>query len=178
MRLRDGLRVVRRTATEVQVGADPRWAVRIDGLPATDTERLPDLLADPAVMHLLTQAGLTQHEPVASLQTAPATVDARVWSLLRHDPDGAEIVRARGRRVVAVLGLGPTGLGIAAGLASAGVGTVLLDDDGSVRPVDVAPTAFRWTDVGSARTAVGARLLRDVAPHVSTDSARPPEVVV
>jgi hypothetical protein len=178
MRLRDGLRVVRRTATEVQVGTDPRWAVRIDGLPATDAERLSDLLADPAVVDLLTRARLTQQEPVAPLQTAPASVDARVWSLLRRDADGADIVRARGRRIVAVLGLGPTGLGIAAGLATAGVGTVLLDDDEVVRAVDVGPAGFRWTDVGSARTAVAARVLRDLAPHVSTDSVRPPEIVV
>jgi hypothetical protein len=105
-------------------------------------------------------------------------MDAQVWSLLSPGADGAAIVRARERRVVAVLGLGPTGLGIAAGLAAAGVGTVLLDDAGPVRPVDVGPTGFRWTDVGSARTSVASRLLRDIAPRVSTDSVRPPEVVV
>ena len=179
MRLRDGLRVVRRTATEVQVGTDPRWAVRLTDLPTTDAERLPELLtADPVLVDLLTQARLTQEGPPAAGLSGPAAVDGQVWSLLRPGADGPSVVRARARRVVAVLGLGPTGLGTAAGLASAGVGTVLLDDDGPVRPVDVGPTGFRWTDVGSARTSVASRLLRDVAPHVSTDSARPPDVVV
>lgn len=179
MRLRDGLRVVRRTATEIQVGTDPRWAVRLTDLPSTDAEQLPELLtADPVLADLLTQARLTQEGPGGTVPAGPAVVDAQVLSLLRPGADGPTIVQARERRVVAVLGLGPTGLGIAAGLASAGVGTVLLDDGGPVRPVDVGPTGYRWTDVGSARTSVAARLLRDVAPRVSTESVRPPEIVV
>ncbi len=177
MRLRDGLRVLRRTDTEVQVGTDPRWAVRITDVPAgidlTDLRTI-----DPAVLDLLTAARLTQDETDVPVPSGPAAVDAQVRSLLGERADGHAVVRARGDRVVAVLGLGPTGLGIAVGLASAGVGTVLVDDDGRVRPVDVGPSGYRWTDVGSARCAVAARLLRDVAPRVSTESARPPELVV
>ena len=37
MRLRAGLRVLRRTATEVQVGTDPRWAVRLPDLTPDET---------------------------------------------------------------------------------------------------------------------------------------------
>ncbi|HWJ85288.1 MAG TPA: hypothetical protein VNR62_07665 [Cellulomonas sp.] len=44
MRLRDGLRIVRRSETEVQVGTDPRWAVRITGL--TPDEVVALLAAD------------------------------------------------------------------------------------------------------------------------------------
>ena len=40
MRLRTGLRVLRRTATEVQVGTDPRWAVRLPGLTPAEADLL------------------------------------------------------------------------------------------------------------------------------------------
>jgi len=180
MRLRGGLRVLRRSATEVQVGTDPRWAVRLTDLPAAELDLLPDLDAvEPSLARLLAQAYLTRDDAEGQpVPPGPAAVDAQVWSLLRPFPDGAALVRARSERVVAVLGLGPTGLGVAMGLATAGVGTILLDDDGLVRPVDVGPTGYRWTDVGAARLGVAARLMRDVAPQVSTDSVRPPDVVV
>ncbi len=170
--------MLRRTATEVQVGTDPRWAVRLTDLTPSQADLLPDLSAvDPPLTDLLTQAHLTQDAEVP-VPGCPAAVDARIWSLLRPSADGDVVVDARTQRVVAVLGLGPTGLGIAVGLAAAGVGTVLLDDEHPVRPVDVGPTGYRWTDIGSARAAVAARLLRDVAPQVSTDAVRSPDVVV
>ena len=40
MRLRAGLRVLRRTATEVQVGTDPRWAVRLPDLTPAEADLL------------------------------------------------------------------------------------------------------------------------------------------
>ena len=170
--------MLRRSATEVQVGTDPRWAVRLTDLTPSDADLLPDLDAvDPSLTELLSRAHLTQDDEV-SIPSDPRAVDAQLWSLLRPFPDGAALVREREQRVVAVLGLGPTGLGLAVGLATAGVGTILLDDDAVVRPVDVGPTGYRWTDVGAVRASVAARMLRDVAPQVSTDSVRPPDVVV
>ena len=84
MRLRAGLRVLRRTATEVQVGTDPRWAVRLPDLtPAeadllqsvdarTDLTEVARLVAgrdvDPdrvrALVDVLVEARLTVGEPV------------------------------------------------------------------------------------------------------------------
>ena len=198
MRLRAGLRVLRRTATEVQVGTDPRWAVRLPDLtPAeadllqsvdtrTDLTEVTRLVAgrdvEPdrvrALVDVLVEARLTTAGPRRSALDGPASVDAAVWSLLRADGNGADVVRARADRVVAVLGLGPTGLGIAVGLAAAGVGTVLVDDERPVRSTDVGVCGYRWADAGSVREHVTARLLRDVAPHVSTASDRAPDVVV
>ncbi|GEK23575.1 thiamine biosynthesis protein ThiF [Cellulomonas xylanilytica] len=198
MRLRAGLRVLRRTDTEVQVGTDHRWAVRLPGLTRaevallrsvdarTDLSPVERLAAgrdvDPdrvrALVDVLVEARLTVDGPPRSLLRGPAAVDAAVWSLLRADGDGEGVVRARGERVVAVLGLGPTGLGITVGLAAAGVGTLLVEDDRPVRSADVGLCGYRWADAGSVRGHVTARLLRDVAPHVSTTSDRNPDVVV
>lgn len=198
MRLRTGLRVLRRTATEVQVGTDPRWAVRLPDLdPAeadllqsvdarTDLTRLAHVVpghgVDPGrvgvLVDALVEARLTTGGPPRAVLQGPAAVDAAVWSLLRADGDGAGVVRARADRAVAVLGLGPTGLGIAVGLAAAGVGALLLDDERPVRSTDVGVCGYRWSDAGSVREHVAARLLRDVAPHVSTASDRTPDVVV
>src|SRR6187431_281080 len=115
MRLRTGLRVLRRTATEVQVGTDPRWAVRLPDLtPAeadllqsvdtrTDLADLAHLTAgrevDPdrvrALVEVLVQARLTAEDARRPLPHGPAAVDAGTWSLLRADGDGARVVRAR-----------------------------------------------------------------------------------
>lgn len=197
MRLRAGLRVLRRTPTEVQVGTDPRWAVRLPDLtPAeadllqavdartelSDLPRLADGMVDPdrvrALVAALAEAGLTTDGRRRSVVHGAGAVDAEVWSLLRVDGNGADVVRARRDAVVAVLGLGPTGLGIAVGLAAAGVGTLLVDDERPVRSVDVGVCGYRWADAGSVREHVTARVLRDVSPHVSTVSDRSPDAVV
>ncbi|WP_315097853.1 thiamine biosynthesis protein ThiF [uncultured Cellulomonas sp.] len=198
MRLRAGLQVLRRTSTEVQVGTDPRWAVRLPDLtpaevdllltvdPRTDLTDLPraaaargvDVDRAQALVAALVDARLTQDGPPRAAVRGPAAVDVDVWSLLRADGDGAGLVRARAERVVAVLGLGPTGLGIAVGLAAAGVGTVLVDDERPVRSTDVGVSGYRWADAGSARQRVATRLLRDVAPDVSTAAERPADIVV
>lgn len=190
MRLRPGLRVLRRTRTEVQVGTDPRWAVRLTDLTPAEVEalvgvddtvplpppgrRVPDLAA---VATLLDAAGLTATDGRRSPH-GPSAADAAVWSLLLPDGDGARLVEARARRTVGVIGLGPTGLGVAAALASAGVGRVLLDDDRPVRSSDVGPSGYRWGDVGSRRADVAVRVLRDVAPRVAVDGDATPDLLV
>lgn len=176
--LRTGLRVVRRAPGEVQVGTDPRWAVRVDDL-TPDEERalvalgqgLPLALAaaelDPQRLADLTdqlrQAGLTAPGGARALPGA-AGDDARVLSLLDPDSAGAARVLRRAHRTVGVVGLGATGLGIAVTLAAAGVGRVLLDDDRPVRSGDVGPGGYRFQDVGHGRVAAAVGVLAAVAP--------------
>lgn len=197
--LRPGLRVLPRADDEVQVGTDPRWAVRLVGLaPAevrlwaqvddtTDLTRLPgraraaglDAVAVAATVDELTRAGLTRARPdVATAVHGPAAADAAAWSLLHPDAAGDQVVAARADAVVGVVGLGPTGLGVARQLAVAGVGTLLLDDDGPVRSTDVTAGAHRWSDVGTPRAVASQRLLREAAPGVSTDGDGPADLVV
>ncbi|GCD20588.1 thiamin biosynthesis protein [Cellulomonas algicola] len=197
MRLRPGLRVLRRSSTEVQVGTDPRWAVRLTDLTPAEADAVVGL-GDPArtspspgtssaspagradlapVSALLSQARLTRAGDTRQLD-GPAAADAAAWSLLLPDGDGTALVRARSTRTAGVVGLGPTGLGVAVALAAAGVGRVLLDDERPVRSNDVGVGGYRWGDVGSRRGVVAARVLRDAAPRVDVDGRATPDVVV
>ncbi|MDC7123088.1 thiamine biosynthesis protein ThiF [Cellulomonas fimi] len=193
MRLRPGLRVLRRGGTEVQVGTDPRWAVRLTDLTPAEAGALvtlddaarPDAPgsrssagADLApVLSLLTEARLTRDDPGRRLD-GPADADAAAWSLLLPNDDGTRLVQARSLRTAGVVGLGPTGLGVAVALAAAGVGRVLLDDARPVRSCDVGVGGYRWGDVGSCREVVAARVLRDAAPRVDVEGTSHPDVVV
>ncbi|MFC8193111.1 ThiF family adenylyltransferase, partial [Cellulomonas sp. NPDC057328] len=199
LRLRPGLRVLVRDVDAVQVGQDPRWAVVLDGLAPAEVamwarvDEATDLAALPAAArHTRTDAARTR-ELVAALHAAglvrpdpprarvvrgPTAADATAWSLLRPDAAGEDVVRGRGDAVVGVVGLGPTGAGTARLLAAAGVGTLLLDDEGTVGSADVAGGTHRWSDVGAPRTAALRRVLRDVAPDVRVDGDAEPDVVV
>ena len=188
MRLREGLRVVRRAAGEVQVGTDPRWAVRITDLAPDEvaalvdadephhgalpagTARLRDVAAQLATAHL------TQPPGAERRLHGPAGADARVWDL--HDGHGTARIARRAARTVGVLGLGPTGTTVAVTLAAAGIGTVLVDDSRPVRSADVGPCGFRWADVGRDREQVVTRLLRDTAPDVAVDADAEPDLLV
>ncbi len=192
MRLRPGLRVLRRGAGEVQVGTDERWAVRLEGvteheaaaalamgagadsdqLAAGTGARLDELT------ELLRDAGLVAPERRDAAVVGPAAADALVCGLLRPDGDGPRTVLERRHAVVGVIGLGPIGLTVAVTLAAAGVGTVLVDDATPVRSVDVGACGYRWSDVGTVRERAAVRVLRDVAPDLRTESAADPDVLV
>ncbi|MBB2922713.1 ThiF family adenylyltransferase [Cellulomonas cellasea] len=201
MRLRPHLRVLRRGPDEVQVGTDPRWAVRLTGLAAGEAELLQELESVPELDRWTAWALGQGLDPARAEQLVALLVDAQVtstsggrspavragagadvaaWTLLRPDGDGAAEVEARRSAVVGVHGLGRLGLGVATTLAAAGVGTVLLDDDGVVRSSDVGPGGYRMGDVGSARLGTATRVLRDVAPEIRCDAApgTEPDVVV
>ncbi|MGW6129248.1 ThiF family adenylyltransferase [Cellulomonas sp. NPDC055163] len=201
MRLRPHLRVLRRGPDEVQVGTDPRWAVRLTGLATGEAELLQELETLPeldrwlawAVDHGLERAraehlvGLLvdAHVTTAANRRSPtvragAGAEVAAWTLLRPDGDGGAQVDARRSAVVGVCGLGRLGLAVATTLAVAGVGTVLLDDDGVVRSSDIGPGGYRMGDVGSARLGTATRVLRDVAPEVRCDVApgTAPDLVV
>jgi hypothetical protein len=202
MRLRPGLRVLRRDDSEVQIGTDPRWAVLLTGLGPGEADLLQLLDADPDLERLVARApecGVPiprAAELCGALQVADLTcripkraeplvrggaaADAVAWSLLRDDGDGAGLVRARGHRTVGIVGLGRLGLTVAVTLATAGVGTVLLADDELVTSVDVGAAGYRMGDVGGGRLVAATRVLHDVAPGIRTEPADgvAPDVVV
>ncbi|NMR19023.1 ThiF family adenylyltransferase [Cellulomonas fimi] len=204
MRLRTGLRVLWRGPDEVQVGTDPRWAIRIQGLEPAEVDLLTSLddgSTDRALVTraraagipparveelvaLLVHAQLTTPDgaarPAARPLAASAAPDVATWSRLLADGSGAALVDGRSARVVGLLGLGRLGLSTAVTLAAAGTGTLLLEDDGDVAAGDLGVGGYTARDVGSPRRMAAARILRDVAPDVRT-TARPgvpPDVMV
>ena len=194
MRLRNGLRVVRRGPAEVQLGTDHRWAVRVDGLSADEASALARLAdgASPGALaaddrldaqrlaSLVTQldeAGILERRAVRSL-AGPPGADARVLGLVRPDGDGAATVAARSGRGVGVVGLGPTGLAVALQLALAGVGRITLEDARPVRSSDVGPHGYGWSDVGHPRLDAATRVLAAASPTTTTSAASDVDVLV
>jgi hypothetical protein len=176
VQLKQGLRVVRRATDEVQIGTDPRWAVRVSGLTREQADHLArigdrplDAWLPAAVLARLGQAGLLRARRDRTVQV-PAALEpeARGYGLACDDVDGrdgADIVRRRARATVAVGGLDRLGLTVVTTLAAAGVGGLLLDDARLVRQGDVGG-GYLTADVGRARARVAADLVRAQSPDV------------
>jgi hypothetical protein len=85
-------------------------------------------------------------------------------------PGAADRVLARRRRTaVRVVGAARLGAPLAALLAAAGVGQVVVDDPLAVRSADAAPGGVSSADTGVARERATAIAIRRAAPEVRTD---------
>lgn len=207
--VKPALRRIWRDGGTLQLGCDPARAVLISGLDPRQVELLDRLdgTADPAalrreatrlglapelvddLLHLLAGSGvledaaeladasgwLARLEPAERDRLAP---DAAAASLARTRTAAAALA-ARRRTVVQVLGAGRVGASLAALLAAAGVGTVVVEDAAATRPADLAPGGLTPADVGARRQDAVARLLRRGSPSVRTSPrARTPHLVV
>ena len=177
----------------MQIGTDPRWAVRLGGLGRAEV-RLLSSLSDIDQLPL-EQLAHSRDVPAGRLQEirdaldrtrvvapsvenrrgtdrvpVPARLgdDLQVRSLLDDAGDGAAVLGARAARAVRVEGLGRTGTVLATALAAAGVGTIVLVDPRMVGPSEPGVGGMRERDVARPREEVAARLLADLAPGVST----------
>ncbi|WP_166845997.1 ThiF family adenylyltransferase [Isoptericola sp. BMS4] len=201
-RLRRGTPVVEHGAGEVLLGTDPRWSLVLAGLrpgeagwlretsgrPHRTLERTarrwdldPDRRA--RLEDLLARSGLLVPEPPPGPDVPPTRAgDAVVLGALRADDAGAATLAARTRRAVGVAGLGRLGAALAEHLATAGVGTLVLDDREPVQVLDLGVGGYEQPDVGRPRErALRARLgARHPATQVfhTLDRDLLPEVVV
>ena len=206
MRLRTGLRLLWRSPDEVQIGTDPRWAIRLTGLTTGEIGLLRELadgvagrglgsratalgVSAPRLEALgreLARAQVTVPEDArwqlaAGSLPAASGPDAAAWTRLLAGGEGARLVAARRDRTVGLIGAGRLGLSAAVTLAAAGVGTVLVEDEVHVSPADLGVGGYTVRDLESPRHAAAARVLRTVAPAVGTRAAagtRPDVVVV
>ncbi|MGO1315507.1 MAG: ThiF family adenylyltransferase [Cellulomonadaceae bacterium] len=163
MYLRPGLSVLHCPPDGVQLGTDPRWAVRLTGLDPAQVDAVLALadgpstsgaqLLDDAVRGALVRAGALVARP------APAADSAVAWSHLLADGDGPGLLAGRSRRCVGILGLGPCGLSLAQRLAACGVGRLVLDDDSPVTHRDLAPGGYGLRDLGQRRSSAAVRCL-------------------
>ncbi|HVV75001.1 MAG TPA: hypothetical protein VHC43_03120 [Mycobacteriales bacterium] len=172
--LKPALRRLWRDPSTLQLGVDPRHAVVVSGVGPADRELLSLLdgsrdtdvaLAEAgrrgqapqrgaALVDLLSEAGVLDD---ASL-SAPAPTAGRLapdqlsLSLCHPGPGGAaRAMAARRATTVEVLGAGRVGATLAALLAAAGVGRVVVDDPSLIRPSDLAPGGVRATGVHHRR---------------------------
>lgn len=189
VRLRPRTVVLRRGPGVLQYGTDERWSVHLSGLADHEVAWLLDhhrsgraLLHAPPARFAVTparQREIVRHLHEALLVVGPPDAgsphvvapahggaDAPTLSLLRPDGSGRTTLAHRARASVGVEGLGRLGLGIAVVLATAGVGTLLLDDAAPVQATDVGLGGYRSRDVGRARGEAAARILTDLAPDV------------
>ncbi len=177
VRLRPGVLTAWRSPGRLQLGLG-RAAVVLEGLSTAD-EHLVDALGPgtdlPSLRLLALACG-------GVAERADALVDAlegagALEEVHRSAPD------RRTRACVAVVGASPTGLAVALGLAGAGTGTVLVEDDQPVTPADTGPGGYHPDDVGVARGAAATRELALRCPRTrtsldATGAARPDVVVL
>jgi hypothetical protein len=206
--LKPALRRLWRDASTLQLGMDPTRAVVIGGLDersARLVERL-DGTVDLAGLHEVAgRLGLSSDtvDEVLGLLGRSGVLDdaaAEVPALRALDPvdrerlasdaaaaslaragaaSGPALIARRRRAVVAVHGAGRVGATLAALLAAAGIGTVVVEDAGAARPADLAPGGLPVASLGARRQDALAKALRLVTPSVRTTAPdRPPDVVV
>jgi hypothetical protein len=168
LQIKPGLRQAWRGPGTVQIGLDARRGTVLDGLTAADRALL-EALGDGAtagpddrsrqLVRLLAEAGVLVDRRAgraALTRLGPARQrlepDAQIWSVVHPGSgDGWELLAARSRRRVDVVGAGRTGSALAATLVAAGVGRVSVEDPLPVGPGDVVPGGAGITDVGRTR---------------------------
>lgn len=173
-RLRSNALAVARSPSEVQLGLDERWSVRISGLTPAESEWLLDLAnrrhvpaitaarrydLDPDrvtdLVTVLGRAGYWQYDRLrtkASLRaTADGAADIGALGALRGDNFGKGTLVRRSRVTVAVLDSGRLGAAICRHLATAGIGTLLLPDLGMVEMNDLGLGGYQRAEVGRRR---------------------------
>jgi hypothetical protein len=202
--LRPGTPVLGRGPGEVQLGTDPRWSLVLSGLDDAEARWLSAAAGTPHASLARTAARFRVDDerrgticallagcgflvPAARrapdvLATAGGAADAPALGALLPDGAGMVTLGRRALRRVGVSGLGRIGAQLAAHLATAGVGTLLLDDERPVGLTDLGTGSYDQTDVGHRRA--GRLRERLSARHPRTAVARtwhddaPPDVVV
>jgi len=199
MRWRRGLTVLTRRHGTIQIGTDPRWAVRLSGLAEAESRMLRAVsdVEDVPVERLARRHGVPgeraralqaqlerarvlapppRHRSGSVREPVPARLadELRVQGLLAEDADGTRLVAARAHRLVEVEGLGRTGAALAAALAASGVGTLVLGDPSPVRPWDVGAAGLREEDLGAPREQAVARAVTGLAAGARAVAGAPP----
>lgn len=145
------------------VGLDPRTALAVDDLPPPLAHMLDELAAPADRAGLVSRAVRRGGEAGAAEDLLRRLLDARALV----DADGPErAARHRAAAVVAVVGDGRLAVGVAAGLALAGVGTVHVGAPGErvVGTCDLG-TGLLDVDRGRSRTDAVVDAVRRVVPR-------------
>lgn len=166
-----GLRMVRRSVQSVQIGLGAGGLI-LAGLQKTDIsfvdalrQGIPDgrVLAQANALGVDSLRAQEICDMLSGLLFSDAELSARGYRAQWQLPERSamlglyqgpclDLMERRERSVVQIVGLGRTGAALAALLCSAGVGTLLLEDDAPVAASDVCPGSHRSVDIGLARS--------------------------
>ena len=151
-------------ATAAELGLEPAFADRLLAL-LIDARVVDDAATSPAALAAL---------PVAERdRLAP---DLASISLLAPGTDGGlATLELRRQAKVAVVGAGRVGAPVAALLAAAGVGHVVVTDDGGCAPGDCAPGGVSIGELGVSRITAAAAVIRRASPSTRVDPIEAPE---
>lgn len=173
------LRVVHRDGHSVQIGLGSGGLI-MEGLQDTDIAFIMELrrgIADADVMVRAVSLGVASARAkemcamLAPVLCSDDELSIRGYREERLGPERTALLglyrdsaryrmEQRAQKVVHLVGLGRTGAALAGALASAGVGTLLLEDDSPVTAADVSPGSFTVSDIGVVRSlALRRRLL-------------------
>jgi molybdopterin/thiamine biosynthesis adenylyltransferase len=159
------------------IGLDPELALAVDDLPEP-LARMLDELACPVAPGALVERAVRRGADAGQARTL---LDRLVAAGAVVDADyGERVERHRRASAVVVVGAGPLGVGIAAGLALAGVGAVHVEAAGPVLAADLG-TGYVDGDRGRERAAAAAAAVRRLVPAAVTGPARKrvvPDLVV
>lgn len=178
-----GLRMVRRDPQGIQIGVGPGGTI-IEGLAGRDllfVEALRKGIPDAEVMKASAAMGLSAERTqeictsLKGLLFCDGETSAHGFRSERLLPERSALLglyrepsssymSRREHGAVHVIGLGRTGAALALVLVSAGLGTILLEDDQPVSAVDVGPGSFRLVDIGLPRSAAVRRQALSVDP--------------
>lgn len=189
-----GLESERATIIDGVDGATARLITELDGT-RTEAEVLADAAAAGLDIAVVTQllSGLRRHRlivdgfPVTPKGLSGSSTMERLApdrvsiGLARPENLATQILERRRRAAVVVHGAGRVGTPLAALLAAAGVGNVVVVDDDHIQLADVAPGGVCPSDEGRLRTIAAAEAVRRCAPEVDTTPLPPsqdPDLVV
>ncbi len=178
-----GLRMVRRGADSVQIGMGPGGII-LAGLQGAEVDFVEALhlgVADKQVLEKAAAMGVDSVRAqdictkLAGLLFTDAELRTRGFRAERLLPERLSLLglyqgpcndfmSLRQQAVVHLIGLGRTGASLAAVLVSAGLGTILLEDDCAVAAADVGPGAFALSDIGLSRSVALRRQLLRIDP--------------
>ncbi|HVL84083.1 MAG TPA: TOMM precursor leader peptide-binding protein [Pseudonocardia sp.] len=157
------------------VGLDPARAAAVDDLEPPLAAMLDELAAAPVeTAALLGRAAVRGADVARAAALLGLLVDAQIL-VDAHDVDRG--VTRRREAAVVVVGDGPLAVGIATGLAAAGVGRVHVEAAGAVAATDLG-TGYLDADVGLPRATAAAAAVRRVAPTTGTRPSRNTDLVV
>ncbi|MCK9792369.1 ThiF family adenylyltransferase [Isoptericola sp. 4D.3] len=202
--LRPATPVLDRGAGEVQLGTDPRWSLVLSGLADHEARWLRDVgtrrhrsldrsarhwgvgeVRRDQILRALADGGflVAPGEGLGPAAEAPGwSPDLAVLGALRPDGAGTETLARRQQGTVGVQGLRRLGVVLAEHLATAGVGTLVLDDRDPVQVADLGLGGYGPADVGRPRERVAAALLGRRHPRLRAGAELPddrlPDVVV